>query len=219
MVIPKALGSNCPACLVGLTSPLQRQAMSLHIKCRFPNEYVYKRPEDGQTQRIKRTDVPAGYISWDIHFETYDPLSFTAPHILKAPWADPELSQPDFQPKWNQIDGNINRKSHEGPYKIQNGLPLNIRGRTGLSGRGILGRFGPNHAADPIVTRWKRENGEIVKCERNGRPILQFVAIQRRDTNEWAIPGGKKFLKGLSFQQILDCFRFGFFEFSSIFAS
>lgn len=29
----------------------------------------------------------------------------------------------------------------------------NRHGRTGLRGRGLLGRFGPNHAADPIVTR------------------------------------------------------------------
>ena len=27
-------------------------------------------------------------------------------------------------------------------------------GRTGMTGRGLLGRFGPNHAADPIVTRY-----------------------------------------------------------------
>ena len=26
-------------------------------------------------------------------------------------------------------------------------------GRTGIRGRGCLGRWGPNHAADPIVTR------------------------------------------------------------------
>ena len=30
----------------------------------------------------------------------------------------------------------------------------NPRGRTGLAGRGCLGRWGPNHAADPIVTRY-----------------------------------------------------------------
>ena len=28
-------------------------------------------------------------------------------------------------------------------------------GRTGMTGRGLLGRFGPNHAADPIVTRYE----------------------------------------------------------------
>lgn len=49
-----------------------------------------------------------------------------------------------------------------GKYVIQNGLPLNPIGRTGISGRGVLGRWGPNHAADPVVTRWKRfESGEI----------------------------------------------------------
>jgi len=167
-------------------------AKSLHVKCRFPNEYMYKRPEDGKSQRIARKEVPAGYISWDIEFDMYDPISFTAPHILGKPWADPDLaSDQNFKPRWNQIDGNINRKSHEGPYKVQNGMPLNIRGRTGLSGRGILGRYGPNHAADPIVTRWKRdERGNPIFHEQNGRKILQCVVIQRRDTGEWAIPGG-----------------------------
>jgi ADP-ribose pyrophosphatase len=39
------------------------------------------------------------------------------------------------------------------------------------------------------VTRWKRDDkGNRVKDEDN-IPILQFVAIQRRDTKQWAIPG------------------------------
>ena len=52
---------------------------------------------------------------------------------------------------------------------------------TGLAGRGMLGRFGPNHAADPIVTRYNDITGE-----------LEFVAGLRADTNEelWCIPGG-----------------------------
>lgn len=55
----------------------------------------------------------------------------------------------------------------------------------------FLGHFGPNHAADPIVTRWKRdENGEKLQHPRTGKPILQFVCIRRKDTNEFAIPGG-----------------------------
>ena len=76
--------------------------------------------------------------------------------------------------------------------QVQNGFPLNVRGRTGLRGRGILGRYGPNHAADPVVTRWKRDpdSGEVITSPKNGRQILQFVGIQRRDTGEWAIPGG-----------------------------
>lgn len=63
-------------------------------------------------------------------------------------------------PKWNSLDGKVNRVSYEGIYEIVKGRPLNPRGRTGLCGRGVLGRWGPNHAADPIVTRWKIVNDE-----------------------------------------------------------
>lgn len=34
---------------------------------------------------------------------------------------------------------------------------MNPVGRTGIYGRGLLGRWGPNHAADPVVTRWKKQ--------------------------------------------------------------
>lgn len=71
------------------------------------------------------------------------------------------------------------------------GYPLNPVGRTGIVGRGLLGRWGPNHAADPIVTRWKRNGTGAVEVDRHtGKCVLQFVAIQRRDSGEWAIPGG-----------------------------
>lgn len=54
-----------------------------------------------------------------------------------------------------------------GGYKIEriNG-PYNPIGRTGLRGRGLLGRWGPNHAADPIITRWKRDpDGRVIADE------------------------------------------------------
>ena len=58
--------------------------------------------------------------------------------------------------------------------------PRNPRGRTGLRGRGVLPLWGPNHMAEPIVTRYDP-----------ARPsVLQMVAIKRADTGEWAIPGG-----------------------------
>ena len=48
----------------------------------------------------------------------------------------------------------VNRASHEGEYLVDvDNRPLNIRGRTGIRGRGVLGKWGPNHAADPVVTR------------------------------------------------------------------
>ena len=40
--------------------------------------------------------------------------------------------------------------------------------------------------------RWKRDSsGE--KVFKDGKPVLEFVAIQRTDCSEWALPGvGKK---------------------------
>lgn len=90
------------------------------------------------------------------------------------------------------IVGKINRVSFVSQYSTDcHGYPLNPYGRTGITGRGLLGRWGPNHAADPIVTRWKRnEDNSVVTHDSTSKSILQFVGIKRRDSGEWAIPGG-----------------------------
>ena len=66
------------------------------------------------------------------------------------------------------------------PHKPTTSRPLNPVGRTGMAGRGLLGKWGPNHAADPIVTRFDPSDPRV----------LQMVAIKRKDTGQWAIPGG-----------------------------
>lgn len=90
------------------------------------------------------------------------------------------------------ISGTINRISYNGLYTIDDhNYPQNPFGRTGIIGRGLLGRWGPNHAADPVVTRWKRSNDNSISIDKfTKKPILQFVSIQRRDSGEWALPGG-----------------------------
>lgn len=63
-------------------------------------------------------------------------------------------------------------------------------GRTGIQGRGLLGRWGPNHAADPILTRWTRDSYGNIICDKDSKkPIMQFLAIERAHEKEWAIPG------------------------------
>eukprot|EP00049_Salpingoeca_infusionum_P017776 m.354303 g.354303 ORF g.354303 m.354303 type:complete len:325 (-) comp16976_c0_seq1:208-1182(-) len=137
-----------------------------------------------------RCDVNLEKLSFDVEDEGYAPKFFESPKLREnPPWAD--SLQRIAQYKFNQIDGDVDRTSAYGPYKLdKHGFPLNPVGRTGLRGRGELGKFGPNHAADPIVTRWKRdEQGEVVR-DANGEPVLLFVAIQRRDCGLWALPGG-----------------------------
>ena len=95
------------------------------------------------------------------------------------------------QIKFNTIDGRVDRQSHCGRYAIDNnGYPRNPMGRTGIRGRGLLGRFGPNHAADPIVSRWRRDAEGRIALDQDGEKLIEVVLIKRRDTGEWAIPGG-----------------------------
>jgi len=165
-----------------------------HSKCRFPNHLTYK-TESGELCTVVRKQVPDTKVSWNVEFTEYSPDTFTAPQLDTNPHADPDINHEGFNPHWNHMDSAINRISHEGVYKVQNGMPRNIRGRTGLCGRGVLPRYGPNHAADCIVTRWKRDNGgNVVAVEDKGvssRKVLQFLAIQRKDNDDWALPGGK----------------------------
>ncbi|KOC67331.1 ADP-ribose pyrophosphatase, mitochondrial [Habropoda laboriosa] len=155
----------------------------IHYKCRqgfYPSS------------NVNRFDVPENKVSWNIEYAEYKPVEYTAPVLKGKPWADPEISEVSFKPNWNSIDGKVNRKSFTGNYVLnKDGYPLNPIGRTGIIGRGLLGRWGPNHAADPIVTRWKRNAGGAPEINKDTKkPILQFVTIQRRDSGEWAIPGG-----------------------------
>ncbi|NWI48188.1 NUDT9 protein, partial [Picathartes gymnocephalus] len=141
---------------------------------------------------IERSQVPEDKVSWLTEWKDYNPVEYTAKSVLAGPsWADPQINDEGFSPRFNERDGEVERKSLNGLYVVENGRPRNPAGRTGLTGRGLLGRWGPNHAADPVVTRWKRDgSGNKVAHPVTGKNILQFVAIKRRDCGEWAIPGG-----------------------------
>ena len=151
-----------------------------------------------------RGDVPDDKCKWSEEFKEYNPVQHTARNVLendrdkvkpedkpRKGWADPDLpmdelaveSQPFGEAFLQELKA---RKSFEARSHSMSdlkydhfGRPLNPRGRTGMAGRGLLGKWGPNHAADPIVTRINPYTQR-----------LQMVAVQRRDTKEWAIPGG-----------------------------
>lgn len=87
-------------------------------------------------------------------------------------------------------------------------LPYRVRANgsrvfTGIRGRGNEGRFGPNGAADPCVTRWKykrnvdgdpiinvHDMNPIIETDEKGNPIIEVVIITRKDGKQKALPGG-----------------------------
>ena len=103
----------------------------------------------------------------------YQPVEFVAPIVLQnsgpGGWAapeDPQLSMPFV--------------SYEGPIKLDSSArPLNPKYFTGITNRGNLGKWGANFAADALVTRLNLSTNQY-----------EMLAIQRKDTGEWAIPGG-----------------------------
>jgi len=154
------------------------RAMSIHVKARGK---CYANTD------VARTPVPDNLVAFTTAHPSYAPKEFTAAFVLKAAWADAENTD---SIKFNQLDGKVDRRSFCCNYNVENGRPVNPCGRTGITGRGHLGKWGPNHAADPIVTKWKRSNSEKVIHPKSGKPVLEFVSIFRKKDHEWAIPGG-----------------------------
>ena len=145
----------------------------------------------------KRITVSDEQVPWSCTWPAYNPREFTAPVVINNSallltghkWADPaELQGPAVKKGFKSLLAEVReRTTYVGGPRGEKlaaaisfdaaGVPLNPRGRTGLRGRGLLGKWGPNHAADPIVTRYQGTQ-------------LQMVAIKRKDTGDWAIPGG-----------------------------
>jgi ADP-ribose pyrophosphatase len=143
---------------------------------------------DNAERTIKsRTEKPTGYpdrflvtdemADWSVEYTAYDPPYYVSPSVVAndctanpTGWADPE----DI----SRVDRVL--VSYEGPVLYNpSGLPQNPLGRTGIIGRGLLGKYGANFAADPIVTRINPVSNQ-----------LEMVAIVRGDTGQTAIPGG-----------------------------
>lgn len=131
------------------------------------------------------TDIPIPKVKdWGIIDSEYQPLDFTHPVVLKQPvWADPKMEDMDLNEYLLRETHSIDHLVHpltDLPFKDEKGFRLNPLGRTGLIGRGLLGRFGPNQAADFIGFRRDPKTFKI-----------QILLIKRGDgTDTNALPGG-----------------------------
>ena len=133
--------------------------------------------------------APVSNPDWDVPEPDYAPVDYTADVVVKNDrsvnpkgWADPNEWTPELATEVAARESNATEHGGRVPLG-PDGKPRNPAGRTGMVGRGLLGKWGPNYAADPIVTRFDPNPGP-----HHGK--LQMVAIQRADTKAWAIPGG-----------------------------
>lgn len=114
---------------------------------------------------------------------------------------------------FNTNDGAIDRRSVYRPYQIRDndGLPLNPIGRTGLQGRGILLRWGPNIYHYILLCRWKRDmHGTILAHPSSGKRILQIlleVQTNGHETHELILTGGLRMIGSRFPPQLQDRLR------------
>jgi ADP-ribose pyrophosphatase len=136
-------------------------AYQLHQKSRTQKHLLY--PD--------RFEVPNEKVSWATAFPGYKPIAYNAPIVLdkNTPWADPQQIS-DVKHDFDSFMGVVKLDSA--------GIPCNPIGRTGLCGRGVLGKWGANFAVDAIITTLNPTNE------------LLILAISRKDTGEIAFPGG-----------------------------
>ena len=135
---------------------------NLHKKSRFQKPASYP----------ARFVVSDHNVSWQIEFPEYFPIEFNSPVVLdiKTPWADPSDINKITHPLVSF--GSVLRLNEKG-------IPLNPFGRTGITGRGILGKWGANFAVDGLITTIHPQSN-----------TFQVLTITRKDTGETAFPGG-----------------------------
>lgn len=123
-----------------------------------------------------RQPVAEADAAWSQPMPNYFPPEYTAGVVFQneGKWADPRDLR-DVKRKFMTLNND-----REEPVTLDAlGRPLNPLGRTGLQGRGLLGRWGRNLAGDPLVTRVSPEHGRI-----------QLLVIERKDLGLKALPGG-----------------------------
>ena len=142
---------------------------------------------------VDRLLVPDRNVPWEVAYP-YNPPDYTEMSILKnsdkfsVDPPEPSAAIGQFNKEVDINGDKVDRISFCGTYQLVYGTPLNPRGRTGLKGRGQLNRWGPNHTAEPIVTRWARDNRDD-RVMIDGLPVIQFIGIFLKESRKWAIPG------------------------------
>jgi len=138
----------------------------------------------------KRLPVPEEKVSWEQRFEEYTPPTYDS-KLVRANcrglatghhWADPEdyeSIKDEIKKRVTLVCGAVQTVGEAIRFDFS-GCPMNPYGRTGLRGRGVLGRWGPNHTADIVISTFS-----------HGKQWI--LAVQRQDAGDWTIPTGMVF--------------------------
>ncbi|WAQ99063.1 TMP2L-like protein, partial [Mya arenaria] len=117
---------------------------------------------------------------------------------LKSEGSSQQLTIPEFNPRWNTVTSqkikgkqelDVDRRSwiyvDNKPLRYtldQLNIPLNPMGRTGMRGKGILWRWGPNHVIKAVFTRWRKKKSMDRSASSfmhvEGKRVLEFLTIQ-----------------------------------------
>ena len=128
---------------------------------------------------VQRINVPDEYVDWSVKYSGYNPPEYF--HIAVQNEFNANGANGWAHPYQHVNFTTINPPmvSHS-TFEVDSiGRPLNPYGRTGIKGRGLLGKWAANFAADPVVLRYNAANGQ-----------LEMATIVRKDNGQWAIPGG-----------------------------
>ncbi len=123
-----------------------------------------------------RQHVEESDAKWTKSLNWYKPPEYTAEVVFQheGEWADPA----DVK----SVNRTFVTRTQNGEIPVpldSQGRPLNPIGRTGLTGRGLLGKWGRNQAGDALLTSIDIQSRR-----------LQLLVIARKDSGQKALPGG-----------------------------
>ena len=103
---------------------------------------TYTRTGTAEQPAVIRAIVPDDKVRWATAFD-YRPIDFTSEKVRSSKKdyvdRDPRVHA-NVNIPWNEEDEGCDRRSYHGSYRIVGNLPQNPCGRTGLTGRGHLGK-------------------------------------------------------------------------------
>jgi len=135
----------------------------------------------GGTGDVVRIPVADDRVSWCTLHEWYDPPDFTCDSVADTDTDDMDSIQ------FNAVDGKVDRTSLYIPYAVVDGDPMNPVGRTGLKGRGLLQKWGPNKFAVTVITRWARPGTGNVFSIKN-KQVIEVLLVKNDKDSPYTLP-------------------------------